>query len=91
MTTQLLLMGCRPVNNLFGVKIGLVTFLIFAYQGVAAGDKTIDGGAGTNVVQINVGIDLDAFSSISYDGSEVYTLTVSGSELSIKNFDDFSR
>tara|TARA_B110000008_G_C16520427_1_gene383889 strand:+ start:185 stop:319 length:135 start_codon:yes stop_codon:yes gene_type:complete len=36
-------MGCKPVNNSSVVKIGLVAFLIFAYQGVAAGDKTIDG------------------------------------------------
>ena len=90
MTTQLLLMGCKPVNNSSVAKIGLVAFLIFAHQGVAAGDKTIDGGAGTNAVQISVGVDLDAFSSISYDGSEIYTFSVSGSDLSIKNFDSLN-
>ena len=36
-------MGCKPVNNSSVAKIGLVAFLIFAHQGVAAGDKTIDG------------------------------------------------
>ena len=52
MTTQLLLMGCKPVNNSSVAKIGLVAFLIFAYQGGAAGDKTIDGGAGTNTLNV---------------------------------------
>ena len=55
-----------------------------------AGDKTIDGGAGSNAVQIDVGIDLNEFSYIGYDGSEVYTFSVSGSDLSIKNFDSLS-
>ena len=63
---------------------------MFACQTGVTGDKTIDGGAGTNAIQINVGADLDAFSSISYDGSEVYTFTVSGSDLSIKNFDSLN-
>ena len=90
MTTQSLLMGCRPVNNSFVTKTSLLVCLVFVYQTGLAGDKTIDGGAGTNAVEINVGIDLDAFSSISYDGSEIYTFTVSGSDLSIKNFDSLS-
>ena len=90
MTTQSLLMGCRPVNKSFVTKTSLLVCLVFAYQTGLAGDKTIDGGAGTNAVEINVGIDLDAFSSISYDGSEIYTFTVSGSDLSIKNFDSLS-
>ena len=83
-------MGCKAVNNSSFAKIGLGACLMFACQAGVTGDKTIDGGAGTNAIQINVGIDLDAFSSISYDGSEVYTFTVSGSELSIKNFDSLN-
>jgi len=89
-TIQLLLMGCKSVTNSSFAKIGLGACLMFACQTGVTGDKTIDGGAGTNAIQINVGADLDAFSSISYDGTEIYTFTVSGSDLSIKNFDSLS-
>ena len=68
-------------------KTALIIVLILGHQAVLAGDKTVDGGAGTNDVEINIGIDLNSFASISYDGSEVYKFTVSGSDLSIKNFD----
>ena len=78
------------MNNSSGTKIGLVACLVFVCQIGVTGDKTIDGGAGTNALEINIGIDLDAFSSISYDGSEIYTFTVSGSDLSIKNFDSLN-
>ena len=90
MTTPLSLTVCNNMNTSLSVKAWSMACLILSHQIAFAGDKTIDGGAGTNVVQINVGVDLDAFSSISYDGSEIYTFTVSGSDLSIKNFDSLS-
>uniref|UniRef100_UPI0040483E47 calcium-binding protein n=1 Tax=Flavobacterium sp. TaxID=239 RepID=UPI0040483E47 len=90
MTIQSLLMGCKAVSTSFTSKILPVVCLMIVCQTGVAGDKTIDGGAGTNAAQINIGIDLDAFSAISYDGSETYTFTVSGSDLSIKNIDSLS-
>ena len=64
--------------------------LLLASNLAAAGNKTIDGGAGKNALEINIGIDLDSFSSITYDGSKVYTFNVSDSLILAKNFDSLS-
>ena len=60
--------------------------LVLRYHDGIAGTKTIDGGAGTNTIEINVNVNLEDFSSISHDGSEVYSFALSGSDMSIKNF-----
>ena len=67
--TLSLLRDCKLVNNSSSVKIVLVIYLILGYQTGFAGDKRVDGGAGTDTLTIS-SKKMANFTSISYDGGD---------------------
>ena len=86
MTTQLLLMGCRTMNNSFVTKISLAAGLIIFCHTLLGFEKVISGGPGTDTLNINLSINLEDFVSLTYDGGTstdgTFTLVpVSGSSV----------
>ena len=66
--TQLLLMGCKPVNNSSVSKISLAAGLMIFCNTLLGFEKVISGGPGTDTLNINLSINLEDFVSLTYDG-----------------------
>ena len=49
-------------------KLFLIFGLVLSYQGVTAGTKIVNGGPGTDTLNINLSINLEDFVSLTYDG-----------------------
>jgi len=72
------------------LRFKFLFFLLLASNLAFGASKTVDGGAGNNSLSFEFNINLEDFSSITYDNSETYTFSVNNTNINAKNFNSLT-